>query len=383
MECVRPLPSKKVYIAPWACTATTASNALFEAFLTANGYEKTLDPRQADLLLCATCGSVQGSEDVSVGRIRKLQALKKPGAELVVTGCLPQINPERLNTVFSGPTVGARSFEALYRFVRNPATRLEDIPRGFSLRRHPQMADLRDMYGIVTSVGCLGKCSFCVIPKAVGKLRSRPIPRIVEEFREGLAKGHRDFILLGDDNGTYGFDLGTDMASLLEEILALPQDFRLVVWNFNPWGFVKTMDRFKRLAASPKLYRLHVPVQHAHPRLLKLMIRPYAPEWVRDRLLELRALNPALRLYTAFIVGYPSETEEEFQTCVEMTRQVLFDDADVYRFSMRPGLHVPAGLTPVPLPEMESRRQKLVAEVKMASAVHRVRMGRARQKQRP
>jgi len=191
-------------------------------------------------------------------------------------------------------------------------------------------------YNIKTSVGCLGRCTYCAVRFAKGRINSYPIDRIYEEFRRGLAKGFRRFVLAGDDLGCYGRDLGTDLVALLEKLLSIDGDYEFVLRDLEPRFFIEMFDGLKKAFNGRKIYSFSSPVQSGSDRVLKRMGRDYQ---IGDFMRCVRWMNefaPWVKVRTAIMVGFPGEDEADFKKSLDLLDQARFDLVDVYSFSKRP-----------------------------------------------
>ena len=334
-------------------------------YFMANGWNSTRDYSKADLAIVYTCGSFDYSEDESVNTIKKIF---RKNTNLIVTGCMIKISPDRIdpnviiipqeelgkldriidanvkfkdisdvNTVNNIPGLFgenlikklSRHFQFRKSFINEGAGYLM---RKFNFRRSNE-------YNIMISRGCLGECSYCVIKKAQGKLKSKPVKEVLREFDEGLKKGYRDFVLRGEDTGCYGMDIKTDIVSLLRKIFSYKKEFNIVIDDFNPqWlcryneelisVFMENQDRIKRIV---------IPVQSGSKRILGAMKRPYKIDSVRDILMEIRKKIPGLKIETHALVGFPGESWEDFNETRKFLREIGFSRIFIYRYADREG----------------------------------------------
>jgi ribosomal protein S12 methylthiotransferase len=211
--------------------------------------------------------------------------------------------------------------------------------------------------------GCRRPCAFCAIPLIKGTAVSRPLPVILDEARRLEAAGVRELILIAQDTTDYAHDLGLKegLAHLLESLVqAAPGiDWLRVMYAFP--GYV-TERQIETMAAHPQIrHYLDMPLQHGHPATLRRMRRPANIDWVHRTLARMRAAMPDLALRSTFIVGYPGETEEEFQTLLDFVAELRFDRLGVFTFSYEPGTESAALGDPVPEEVKAERRDRLMA----------------------
>jgi ribosomal protein S12 methylthiotransferase len=210
--------------------------------------------------------------------------------------------------------------------------------------------------------GCRRPCAFCAIPLIKGTAVSRPPEAILAEARGLAEQGVREIILIAQDTTDYGHDLGLKdgLAQLLEGLVsAVPQvDWLRVLYAYP--GYV-TDRMVEVMAARPQvLHYLDMPLQHAHPSMLRRMRRPANVDWVQRTLEKMRAAMPDLALRTTFIVGYPGETEQEFQTLLDFVAEARFDRVGVFTFSFEPGTASEPLGDPVPEEVKVERRRRLM-----------------------
>ena len=173
---------------------------------------------------------------------------------------------------------------------------------------------------ILTSVGCLGNCSYCAIKFSKGKLKSRPFADILQEARQGVNAGYKWLSLIADDNGVYGRDIGTNLAALLKEVSEIEGDFNILIDSLSPNHLIETFDDLMAVFQKGKIRRICLTVQHVSPRILSSMNRYYDVYVLKQRLATLTTALPDLILDSHFIVGYPNETEEEFDQLISFAR---------------------------------------------------------------
>jgi ribosomal protein S12 methylthiotransferase len=211
--------------------------------------------------------------------------------------------------------------------------------------------------------GCRRPCAFCAIPLIKGTAVSRPLATIVTEARKLREMGIRELILIAQDTTDYGHDLGMQegLATLLETLTAeVPEmDWIRVMYSYP--GYVT--DKMIAVMASHKqvLPYLDIPLQHAHPKTLARMKRPANIDWVNKTLAKMRASIPDLSIRTTFIVGYPGETEEEFQALMDFIQEIRFDRVGAFKFSYEPGTSSETLGDPIPADVKEERWERLMS----------------------
>lgn len=311
------------------CYANKAEGELICEFFLENGYELVQEPNAADLLVCNTCAFDRRSEDRSLTTVSELQRAARPGAEVLVTGCLPGINPGRLKGQLEGRTVTPQTLGDLDRMF-NASVSLGEIQKRFSPQEKKCL--------IKVATGCLGSCTFCGTKNAIGRLRSRSIPEILAEFDMQYARGHRRFVFASHDFGAYGRDIRTDAVTLLQETASRPGDFKIEIEWVDPRWLYLMLDGFIEVLQTGKMAKyFYLSLQSASPRILRLMRRQYTAQQVRHCLRRLTNEVTDFRPQIEFIVGFPTETEEDFQDTLRLVQEFIFLDVTVYKFDPKPG----------------------------------------------
>lgn len=404
----------KAQIIVTSCSRRSLELEQVKNFLVGNGFSLSssdwlVDP-DADLVLLSTCGFTKAAEDFGFETLRRIQETKKPEARIVVGGCIPKINPDRVSREFDGPTFSPQSYSQLNEILgakrrfeefRRPNTfensnvpaliqdarkaidilktfdgsfsGLEYISRrlGNGVRRRlirTKYANLNshNTFYIQIQEGCSMHCSYCAIRVAIGPLRSRPIETILDEFKVGLDKGYKHFQLAGDNAGSYGLDIGTNMGKLLERILELEGDFVLDLTDINPVHLPRIFESIKRLCIKKKLARLYIPIQSGNRRILKLMGRDCDMDTVKQMLVEIKRLAPpGFRMGTSLVVGFPSETIDELNDTIQFCDGTGFDWAWCHSFSARP--ETPAATLPEQIPPEEILRRARLVKSRLGS----------------
>jgi len=358
---------KKVYIRSNGCIDNLLDGKSFRNYFKENGWEVVHDPAEADMIIANTCAFDKAHEDISIADIEELKKYKN--AQLIVTGCLPKINRERLNTVFDGVSFGPKERDKIkeiigsdkeiawkdqhtiddeditqlpHRKVVHKVKKIKHIAGKYGKYILPnfEIGDLtgdQDSYFLVLGEGCLGNCAYCAIKTAKGKLTSVPLDLVIKDFKNGLAQGYKRFILTADDTGAYGQDIGTDLPTLIEKILELDGDYKLNIYHLEPNWLIKYFDYFKKVFNTSKIDVIFSPIQSGSNKILKAMRRPYTVEEYVRCIKELRTELPSLKIWNQFIVGFPGETEEDFQGSLNVLDQVTFNIVQAFAYSDRPG----------------------------------------------
>ncbi len=360
---------KQVFVATDGCPENRIDSARMQECFKGNGWTPASDYRDADLILFNACAHTEDTEELSIRIIEEIQRSKKHGARLVVCGCLSKINEKRLREIYDGITFGSDEIEHLAEVVetetppetvranyliplrgkwRVPNLR-NRVGAAFLVKtmylvvmalRHPHSEAINvynpQVFCIKVSTGCLNACSFCGIRLSRGKLRSKPASEVIEEFKDGLSKGFKEFALIGTDLGAYGIDLGADLAQLLAEITGIEGDYKLKLRNIQPKYLAKMLPELEEVFKTGKISYFGAALESGSDRILKMMRRGYTTEEFKNAILTLKALSPGTKIRTQVIVGFPTETDPDFRETLSVLAEIDFDFVEVYLFQARP-----------------------------------------------
>jgi MiaB-like tRNA modifying enzyme len=328
----------QVYIRNFGCSSNTADGEVLAGCLAKAGFQITQSEQDADLLIFNTCGVKGPTENRVIDVLKHTPKNKK----IIIAGCLPKINFDRLcsETHFDGavgPAFGAEIVDVVKRVLAG-AKVIDLVPA----REKPLLSLPRQKSNPVVSIipinfGCLGSCTYCCVVFARGHLRSYSIREVVERVQSDYAAGSREFWLTSQDTAAYGRDLGTDLAELLTAIGCLPGDFRVRIGMMTPNLITEMQNRLITAFDNPKIFKfLHLPVQSGDDSLLQYMRRFYTAAEFKEIVKTFRTEFPKLTLATDVIVGFPGETPEAFEKTLELLEEVKPDVINVSKFFARP-----------------------------------------------
>lgn len=361
-----------VYIETYGCQMNVSDSELMLGKLEASGYDQVETPEAADVILVNTCAIREHAEQRVMGRLGEMKSRMKKDAVLGVTGCMAQrLGPEILKraghvSLVIGPD-GYRSLpllvESARRGVRASATDfdLEEHYEDFTPRRFDKVKAW-----IPVQRGCDYRCTYCIVPTTRGPERSRRLEEVVRETAEVVAAGMSEVVLLGQTVNSYN-DGTHDFADLVRSVGSVPGVRRLRFTSPHPNDFSQRV--IDALATTDTACEhVHLPMQSGSTRVLKRMLRRYSREGYLECVARLRSAIPRLALTTDVIVGFPGESEADFEETLEVVREVGFDDAYTFKFSPREG-------TPATrMPESETIPDE-VASDRLARLIETVRVG--------
>lgn len=383
------MSEKTFYLVSLGCAKNTVDSHSMAALLQRAGYEPIDNPREAKFLIVNTCGFIQPAREESLSTLAKLARKKRKGQMLIATGCLTQRYREQVAQEVPGidGMLGTRRWmdilELVERLNNHPPQPLYHLPNDATVGRDERGVLRAAVEGVSAYLkiadGCRRPCAFCAIPLIKGTLVSRPMDVILEEARQLQAAGVKELILIAQDTTDYGHDLGMQdgLATLLENLVKVVPEIPWIRLLYTYPGAIT--DRLIDLMAShPQvLHYLDIPLQHAHPEILRRMRRPANMEWVYRTIEKMRRAMPDLAIRSTFIVGYPGETETEFQTLLDFLTEVRLDRVGAFTYSFEPGTASEPLGDPVP-PEIKQERYNRLMELqsKISLQIHQSLIGK-------
>ena len=333
------------------CAKNSVDSESMAQLLGRDGYEAVDEAAKANVLIVNTCGFIGPAKRESIDTLRELAAAKRAGQLLIAAGCLTQRYGMEVAQQVPGVDgiLGTRRWMDIVTLVRDlrngthPEARYQ-IPAGALTVGTDEAQTLRASVAGASAYlkiadGCRRPCAFCAIPLIKGTAVSRPMRRILEEARQLRDAGVRELVLIAQDTTDYGHDLGLKdgLAVLLEQLTAAVPDMDWIRLMYAFPGFVT--ERLVEVMATHEqiLHYLDMPLQHAHPRTLQRMRRPANVEWVHRTLGKMRSAMPDLAVRSTFIVGYPGESDEEFESLMNFITEMRFDRVGAFQFSFEPG----------------------------------------------
>lgn len=352
--------------------------ARLENFFKCNNCVIVTNARAADYVIFITCGFTKTREDECLRKISKL-----PKDKLIIAGCLPDIAPNRLKEVFNGKIIQTRNLDKidglfdefnvkfnsipdahsymspLQLFIKNyefnriffkkclsymsmcisrmahVSKKLNKIPEVRKNIKKPKNKETAKLAYLRVSYGCIDQCAYCNISRAVGKLKSKSIDECRHEYSVLLKQGYRNFSLLADNLGAYGLDCASTFEELLLSLSEVDKEFS-VSWRLeqlHPKWVIRYKDILSRYIAEGKIRFLLCPIQSGSNRILGLMNRNHSVEEITEIFEEFKKLQPRLYLFTHFIIGFPSETEEDLLASINIAKTIRFNEVQLFPYS--------------------------------------------------
>ena len=326
----------KFYIETYGCTANMGNSQDLARALQEDGHvSSSLD--EADAVIVNTCAVTEKTERNVLRRLSLLQ-----GERLIVAGCLPVAIPESISHISCRKRMGLlnqSSAAVISEIFNDSSVHSQEVRFQDALLHSPVPATGGGLCGIVNvAEGCNGSCSYCIVKKARGRLKSRRVEDVALDVENLVASGVAEVQVTAQDTAAYGSDIGTNLGQLLERLAAIPGDFMLRVGMMNPNSALLIKDQLLRAYQSPKIYRfLHIPVQSGSDRILRSMGRKYTAADFMEVVSAFRSAHPEITIITDVIVGFPGETEEDHEKTLDFVKRLQPDKVNITRFSARPG----------------------------------------------
>jgi ribosomal protein S12 methylthiotransferase len=337
----------KIYFVSLGCPRNLVDSEVMLGILLKAGYEVAEDIKEADYLVVNTCGFLESSRNESRDTVKDLLKMRKKTAKLIVTGCMVQRHHEEMEKQFPGVDyfLGSGDVEGILRAVESTQKGKEvtslksyleagEVPRQISTPKHFAYLKIAE--------GCRKRCSFCVIPAIKGPLKSKDKAQILKEFHLLLEQGVQEIILIAQDLGDYGKDKGfkksEGLIDLLKEMLQTDKKFWLRFLYLYPDEITDELIDLIKKDERICPY-LDMPIQHLNNDMLKAMRRTTSKEDITYILTKLRKEIPHVVVRTSLMVGFPGETEEQFEEMAEFIQKHPLDNIGVFKYSKEEGSH--------------------------------------------
>ncbi len=367
------MKKKTFHLISLGCAKNTVDSEAMGQLLVGANYQWTNDSGRAHVVIVNTCGFIGPARQESLDVLGELAAHKRPGQLLIAAGCMTQRYGAEVVRQVPGidGILGTRRWMDIVQVVDE----LRSSPHPQPLYHLPETPTVGcDEQGVLQAAvqgasaflkiadGCRRPCAFCAIPLIKGTAVSRPPEVLLAEAQQLAELGVREINLIAQDTTDYGHDLGMKdgLATLLERMVQVTPGVEWLRILYAYPGYV-TDRLIEAMVKHPKIVPyLDIPLQHAHPDTLQRMRRPANMEWVHHTLEKMRTALPDLALRTTFIVGYPGETEAEFQALLDFVQATRFDRVGAFQFSFEQGTASEALGDPVPQEVKEERYDRLM-----------------------
>jgi ribosomal protein S12 methylthiotransferase len=321
------------------CSRNLVDTEVMLALLLKNGYEVAANPDSADFHIINTCGFLEAARQEAIDTVARTIKVKKPTAKIIVTGCMVSIQKNKLADLF--PQIhyflGSADVDQILTAVRS-LEKGEIVSTAKSFLQNgevPRLTSTPKHYAYLKiAEGCRKQCAFCIIPKIKGPLSSKSLEQIDKEFNALIGQGVKEIILIAQDLGDYGKDRREEgsLHKLLRHLLEKPGQFWIRLLYLYPDEIDDALIEI--IQNNPRvLPYLDMPIQHINDRLLKLMFRKTSRNDILETISKLKEKIPHIVIRTSLMVGFPSETEEEFEELVSFVQKAHLDNVGVFSYS--------------------------------------------------
>ena len=356
------MAAARVFLKSFGCSTNLADGEVMAGCLAEAGYILVDSLADADVIVYNTCAVKGPTENRMIELLKRVPKSKK----LVVVGCLPLINFERLQreTAFNGvagPALGEKIVDIVRTVLMGEKVlALEDAERAKPSLKLPRV-QINPVVGIIPiSYGCLGSCAYCCVLFARGRLRSYTVDEITERVKLDLAGGVREFWLTSQDTACYGLDIGTSLPELLRAVCSVDGDFKVRVGMMTPNMALRILDKLIEAYRDEKIFKfLHIPVQSGDNEVLMRMRRFYTVEDFKQIVNAFREAFPEVTIATDVICGFPGETHDAFEKTLRLLEEVKPDIVNVSKFFARPRTLAAKMDGTVPFSEIKERSSML------------------------
>ncbi len=322
----------KLHIKTFGCQANIADSEVMAGILKQNNYELTDNEDEADTIIVNTCSVKNATQSKEIHYIKEKSKTKK----IIVGGCLTK-------------TLDIRKYapEVTAVFDTNSILKIPEVLETkqdhFSNEKENRIAapiirNNNEIGIILIGEGCVNSCTFCATKLARGNLRSYRIGDIKRNVEKAIEEDCKKIYLTSQDNGCYGFDIKTNLPELLNELTTIKGNYKIRIGMMNPWHLTRILPELIESYKSDKIMKfLHIPVQSGSEKILKHMRRIHTVDNYKTAVMEFRKNFPEISIATDIIVGYPEETEEDFQLTYKLIKETKPEVLNISKFSSRPG----------------------------------------------
>ena len=347
----------KIFVEAYGCSASFADSEMISGLIVNGGHTLVDNSSKSDLNIIVTCSVKDATANKMIHRIKSLKS--KP---LVVAGCFPKAEKSTVEK-FSGNAslLGPNSLGMTLQVIDSALNGKKQVALEDSDLSKVGLPKVRlnPVVGIVEiASGCMSECTFCQTKLSKGDLSSYRLGDIVRQVQTEIKEGCKEVWLTSTDNGCYGFDIGTDLPSLVNAVVEIPDDFMIRIGMMNPMYMPRIKEDLIKSFENDKVFKfLHIPVQSGRDKVLHDMKRGHTVGTFREIVKKVKERFGDFTISTDIIVGFPSETEEDFQKTVDLLDEVRPDVVNLSKYSTRPGT------------EAAEWKQIDVAEVKRRSKI--------------
>ncbi|MCK5637021.1 MAG: tRNA (N(6)-L-threonylcarbamoyladenosine(37)-C(2))-methylthiotransferase, partial [Thermoplasmatales archaeon] len=320
----------KIYLEVYGCAANKSDASLIMGILKESSHEIVGNIDDANSIILLTCTVIDTTEQRMLSR---LKVFKKTGKEIIVAGCMASVQADLVRLAL--PNAKLLSPQYSYQILdvlENKEVSFIDKNKTLFPKYYEDI-----VAPIAIAEGCLFSCSYCITSLARGKLKSYPMDEITQDVCSAVKQGCKEIQLTAQDTSSYGLDIESNLGELLTNVSQIKGEYRIRVGMMNPYTVLKNIDSIIEGFNDPKIYKfIHIPVQSGDNDILKKMNRKYSVEDFLKIIGKFRDNYPDITISTDVIVGFPSESEEQFQHTIDLLNNIKPDITNITRYSARP-----------------------------------------------
>ncbi|MCC6013965.1 MAG: tRNA (N(6)-L-threonylcarbamoyladenosine(37)-C(2))-methylthiotransferase [Candidatus Verstraetearchaeota archaeon] len=344
----------RIYIKTFGCSANKVEEELIKRKLISSGFSIVNSINDADVIVVNTC-TVRGETDYKI--MKYLSTISKTKKKIIVTGCMASAQPALIVKNFPFCSV-ITSISKIDEVIKNNIKICLDKEKPNEV--YPHIDGIKAT--ILIARGCLGNCSYCIVRVAKGTLKSISCDIIKNNLLEALNHGAKEIRISAQDTGVYGYDIGLNLAILLNKLIEIPGDYIMRIGMFKPSSVLPFLNQLLDSFSSEKIYKfIHMPIQSGSNKILEKMNRGYDVETFKKVLNAFRERFPNITFYTDIIVGFPGEDEYEFNETCKLIMEIKPDKTHIARFTPRP--HTPAAAMPQISDYIKKKRSRELSRI--------------------
>ena len=356
-----------VYIETFGCAANQNNSEIMRGLLKQAGYELTNNQEIADIIIINTCIVKEKTQNKIISRIKNLPTSKL----IIVSGCMPETNFKEIqnlnkNLIFLGTHHFKDIIKLIKDFKENKLTAKQQLEYLTQRQEEklilPKISNNKIISIIQITEGCLGECSYCKVKFAKHKLFSYDENNIIKQAENDLQQGAKEIWITSQDNASYGLDKDnkSKLPELLNKILNLNHRFKLRLGMMNPNNLLPIINEIIEIYKNPKIYKfLHIPIQSASDKVLADMKRKYKIKQVENIINKFKQEIPDITISTDIIIGYPTETEQDFQENLKFIKENQINVLNISRFSNHKELNL--NLKPLKKQTINKRNKEIMS----------------------
>ena len=328
----------KIFFETHGCSANLAESEMMMGIAQSHGNEITQQEISADVLVINIC-TVRG-DTKALRHIRMLKS-RHPDKRLIVAGCIPKNTLPKIKEISSKINlIDTHNIKSINEIVKSSLSNEHNDAISFNDYVKQGLPRIRTnpLIGIIPiSTGCISSCTFCSVKQIKGNLKSIPPQSILNDITSALKDGVKEIWLTSQDNGCYGFDIGTNLAEILKQIIQMDYDFKVRIGMASPQHLISYLDKLIDILSSGKIFRfIHLPVQSGNNQVLRDMKRDYTVETFIEIINKLRNAFSDITISSDIICGFPTETDEQFNDTLKLVDMLKFDILNISRYQSRP-----------------------------------------------